>query len=87
MRNVIGCQAGALFVDTLLSPTPDPNLDYSERGIFRVHRAPGHFADGHLGVVLFDVASSTFFSFRVRAATSAGAQHGEEADGVPDGAQ
>lgn len=65
MRNVIGCQAGALFVDTLLSPTPDPNLDYSERGVFRVHRAPGHFADGHLGVVLFDVASSTFFSFRV----------------------
>lgn len=63
IRKVTECQVkannfGALFVDTL-SPTLDPNLDYSKEGVSWVHRTAGHFVDGGLSIVLFE---TTLFS-------------------------
>lgn len=50
----------ALLVDILLSPTLNPDLDYSEE----VHMTTGHFVDGHLRAMLFDTTLPVYFHFK-----------------------
>lgn len=45
----------------LSSPTLNSDLDYSERGLFRVYRTTGHFVDGRLSVTLFDMTLPIYF--------------------------
>lgn len=51
----------ALLVDILSSPTSNPDLDYSERGVFSVYRTTGHFVDGCLSITLCDTTLPTYF--------------------------